>query len=310
MTETDPGATEECDHDVVIVGGGPAGCSAGVFCARAGLDTVVYDRGRSSIQRCAHLENYPGFPAGIDIESLYDLLHDHAETAGCEIRNDLVESLDHRGDAEGLAVTPQEGDVVTARRVVAATRYDGAYMRGLGDDRAMFETHEHDGETHEHFDKEYTNDDGTTPIDGLYVATPNEADDQAIIAAGRGARVAQRVIADDRLDDGWWEDVATGVDWVRQEAALDDEWADRDRWVEWFDDHYGEDAPVDVDTARFQRVRAASIDESLGSYIAAEEVDSRAIAAQDRLLEHIDDERILAAARDIDADPQPTEGRN
>jgi len=310
MTETDPGATEECDHDVVIVGGGPAGCSAGVFCARAGLDTVVYDRGRSSIQRCAHLENYLGFPAGIAIESLYDLLHDHAENAGCEIRNGLVESLDHRGDAEGLAVTPQEGDVVTAQRVVAATRYDGAYMRGLGDDRAMFETHEHDGETHEHFDKEYANDDGTTPIDGLYVATPNEADDQAIIAAGRGARVAQRVIADDRLDDGWWEDVATGVDWVRHEAELDDEWADRDRWVEWFDDHYGEDAPVDVDTARFKRVRAASIDESQGSYIAAEEVDSRAIAAQDRLLEHIDDERILAAARDIDADPQPSEVRN
>ena len=61
-----------CDdhHDVVIVGGGPAGCSAGVFCAREGLDTVMFDRGRSSIQRCAHLENFLGFPKGIDIDTL------------------------------------------------------------------------------------------------------------------------------------------------------------------------------------------------------------------------------------------------
>jgi thioredoxin reductase len=46
------------DHDVVIIGGGPAGCSAGVFVGREGLDTVIFDRGRSSLLRCGHLENY------------------------------------------------------------------------------------------------------------------------------------------------------------------------------------------------------------------------------------------------------------
>lgn len=50
------------DYDVVIVGGGPAGCSAGVFTGRYGLDTVIFDRGRSSLRRCAYLENYLGFP--------------------------------------------------------------------------------------------------------------------------------------------------------------------------------------------------------------------------------------------------------
>ena len=59
------------DHDIVIVGGGPAGCSAGVFTARYGLDTHIFDDGRSPIQRCAFLKNYLGFPAGIDIEPLY-----------------------------------------------------------------------------------------------------------------------------------------------------------------------------------------------------------------------------------------------
>ena len=53
-------------YDVAIVGGGPAGCSAGVFCSRAGLDTVVVSNGRSTLQKCAFVENYLGFPAGIE----------------------------------------------------------------------------------------------------------------------------------------------------------------------------------------------------------------------------------------------------
>jgi len=292
--ETEP--THGSVYDVVIVGGGPAGCSAGVFCAREGLDTVIFDRGRSSLNRCAHLENYLGFPAGIDVETLYELMHDHAGTAGCEIVSDLVESVERTANEEGFHVTPQEGDPVTARRVIAATRYDGEYLRGLDDDAAMFETHEYDGEEHEHFDSEYANHDGTTPVERLYVASPSEeADTQAIMAAGRGARVAHRAIAEARMDDDWWPEVAESVDWVRREAELDDEWADRDRWVEWFDDYYGEDAPVETDSDRFQRVREADIDDSLSSYVSPDELGERAAAGQEALAAHLDAERLIAA---------------
>ncbi|WP_247730394.1 NAD(P)/FAD-dependent oxidoreductase [Halovivax limisalsi] len=289
-----PGDTEfEFDRDVVIVGGGPAGCSAGVFCARDGLETLIYDRGRSSIRRCAYLENYLGFPAGIDVETLYELYHDHAETAGCEIRADLVESVERR-DGEGFRLTPQEGDPVTARRVIAATRYDGEYLRGLDD--AMFETHVYDGEERERFDREYPDRDGSTPIEGLYVASPSaEADMQAIAAAGRGARVARRAIADARIDEGWWEAVAAGVDWVRRDAERDGEWTDRDRWVEHFDEHYGADAPVDPASDRYRRVREASIDESLASYISPAEIETRTATGHERLASHLDPERVVAA---------------
>jgi len=325
MTTTETEPVRGYDHDVVVVGGGPAGCSAGVFCAREGLETVIFDRGRSSLKRCAYLENYLGFPAGIDIETLYELIHDHAETAGCEIVSDLVESVERTDHEEGFRVRPQGGDPVTARRVLAATRYDGEYMRGLDDEATMFETREHDGEEHEHFDSEYADRDGTTPVKGLYVASPSaEADTQAIMAAGRGARVAHRVIADARMDDGWWADVAEGVDWMRREAELDDEWADRDRWVEWFDGHYGEDAPIETDSERFQRVREADIDDSLSSYVSPKEIESRAVAGQEALAEHldpgrivatvdtetlleqVDDDQILAAAREIDSERPAT----
>jgi glycine/D-amino acid oxidase-like deaminating enzyme len=118
----DPSADPEAQYDVAIVGGGPAGSSAAVFCARYGLDTVIFDRGRASLKRCAFLENYLGFPAGIDVETLYGLLHEHVERAGGRIVPDQV--VDVRDREEGFVVEPDEGDSVTARRVVAAARYD------------------------------------------------------------------------------------------------------------------------------------------------------------------------------------------
>ncbi|MDF9744395.1 NAD(P)/FAD-dependent oxidoreductase [Natrinema salsiterrestre] len=312
----------ECDHDVAIVGGGPAGCAVGVFTARYGLDTVIFDRGRSSIQRCAHLENYLGFPAGVDIETLYGLMHDHAEEAGCEIVPDLVESVERAddgrrtpaaeptgatgsGDGEGFVIERQEGDSVTARRVVAATRYDGEYMRGLDDDAAMFETHEHDGETHEHFDGEYADHDGSTPVEGLYVASPSIEDRQALIAAGRGARVGHRVIEDSRRERGYPEAVADHYDWMRQESELDDEWSDRDRWREWFDDQLSDDHDIDDD--RRVELRERDIDRSFESYLADEVIEQRAERGQKRLLEHVDDELVLEAARELEADRHVSE---
>ncbi|GAA0508813.1 Pyridine nucleotide-disulphide oxidoreductase [Halorubrum aquaticum] len=305
--------SDPLDRDVVVVGGGPAGSSAGIFLARGGLDVAVFDRGRSSIARCAHLENYPGFPAGIDVGTFSDLVRDHLRRAGCTVIDDLIESVkpveprrttggsnddeSASSDADGLAgfrVIPQEGEPVTARRVVAATRYDGEYLRGLDDDAAMFETHEHHGETSEHFDREYADRDGTTPVEGLYVATPSEADRQAITAAARGARVGKRVVADARIDEGWWPAAAEGVDWLRREAELDGEWTDRERWVEWFDTHHA-DAPVDPDSDRFLRVREAAIDDARSAYVDAEAIESRAAAGHRAVAERLDPSAVVDA---------------
>jgi len=302
------------DHDVVVVGGGPAGCSAGVFTARYGLDTVVFDRGRSSLQRCAHLENYLGFPAGIDIGTFYDLAHAHVEEAGCELRSDMVESVERIDGAEstGFLVEPQECEPVTTERVVAATRYDGEYLWPLGDD-AMVTTHEHhDGEVEETFDDDYPDADGSTPIDGLYVATPSDADEQAIVAAGRGAETARTVIRDVRVDLGIPEEFADHYDWVRREAELTGEWEDRDRWREWFAEKVPDEH--DFDPEELAALREAEIDRVLDTYVDDGVIDRRRERAHERLLDHLDSERILdhvddelilERAREIDGDQTP-----
>ncbi|MFC6723361.1 NAD(P)/FAD-dependent oxidoreductase [Halobium palmae] len=305
MSTTDTTESAEFDYDVVIVGGGPTGCSAGVFTGRYGLDTVIFDRGNSSIQRCAYLENYLGFPGGIDIQTLYALMHDHAEDAGCEVVSDMVETVE-RNDDDGFLVETQDGRSVTTRRVVSAARYDADFLRPLGDEEAMFETHTHGDEEHEQFDRDYPNEDGTTPIDGVYVASPAAADAQAIMSAGHGARVARTLIADVRRDRGYPDDIADHYDWIRNESDLHGEWAERDTWREWFDERVSVDHELDEE--RVVELREREIDRRFDTYLADDEIERRVQRGHERLLEHVDDELILDAARDIEAERAASEG--
>ncbi|MFC6837982.1 NAD(P)/FAD-dependent oxidoreductase [Halomarina ordinaria] len=294
--ETDEQASEY-DHEVVIVGGGPAGCSAGVFTGREGLDTVVFDRGKSSLARCAYLENYLGFPDGIDVRTFYDLIQDHAETAGCEVVPDMVESVDRLDGTPGFVVDLHEGEPVTARRVVAATRYHEGYLGGLADD-AIFESDEIGN-----LDTELVDDDGTTPLDGLYVASLGEKMNiQAVIAAGRGATVGRRVVADARLDDGWWEATATRTDWTQRRAELGEEFDERAPWLDWFDDVYADDAPVETDSDRYRRVRGLCTDEGIAAHITRGEIEARTAVGHQAIASHLDvdavDETALLDALD------------
>lgn len=295
MDAVESQGTTEYDYDVVIIGGGPAGCSAGVFVGRDGLDTVIFDRRRSSIQRCAHPGNYLGFPAGIDTETFYGLLHGHAEEASCEILSDLVETVESTHVGFGSCIEIQEIKQVTAGYVVATTRYDGEYLRSLNGEE-MFESDEHDGEIHEHFDRLYADTDGETVTDGLYVVSPStEADRQAIIAIGQGEHVELAHIKDVRQERGYPATVADHYDWVRRETELDDERRTRDRWREWLADRIPDDH--DVDEERRVSLHERETDRRFEDP-STDETDRRAERGHDRLLEHIDDNRVLERARE------------
>jgi len=279
-------------RDVVVVGGGPAGTAAAIFSARYGLETVVFDRGSGSLDRCAFLANYPGFPAGIDVESFTELCQEQARAAGCDVVTDLVERVERpSGDEVGFRVETQDGRTVLGEQVVAATRLTGEYLRPLGGD-AMFEVHEHGGEEHEHFDRDYADADGRTPVDGLYVASPSgERDVQAVVAAGQGAHASRALVEDRRRARGYPPELAKHYDWLRPESEFGGEWGGRERWREWFDERVPDDCDTDPDT--LDELREEYIDDAFATRRTGDQIEARTERAHRRLAAALDTEAVL-----------------
>lgn len=84
--------------DVFIVGGGPAGLTAAIYCARNGLRVAVAsaDIFGGTVNNAAIIENYPGFPEGISGAELADRFRQHALDAGAELLEEKVEKIEKR----------------------------------------------------------------------------------------------------------------------------------------------------------------------------------------------------------------------
>jgi thioredoxin reductase (NADPH) len=83
-------------YEVVIIGGGPAGLSAGLYTSRAGLKSILIERGMfgGQIVNAALVENYPGFPDGISGADLGSLMHQQATKYGLETVTAEVSGLE------------------------------------------------------------------------------------------------------------------------------------------------------------------------------------------------------------------------
>lgn len=178
--------------DVAIVGGGVAGRTAGIFTARHDLETVVLDAGSSILRRNAHLENFPGFPAGVNSRLLLRMMLDQAERAGCDYRETEVTAVE--ADGSGFTITTTTADVQAAA-VIVATKNETDCLEPL-DGIELIDR----GKTYVETDGR-----GRTGVDGLYAAGRlAQKPHQTIVNAGHGAEVAVTLLED--LDTPFYHD--------------------------------------------------------------------------------------------------------
>ena len=270
------------DRDVLVVGGGPAGAAAGVFLGRADLDALVCDAGRSSLDRCAHLENYLGFPAGIDVPTFRDLSRAHLAESGCECAELHVTSVtrsaadeDDESDAsdEPFRVEFEDREATTAARVLAATKHGAEYLRPL-DDGDLFSDRDHwlvEADA-----------DGRTAVSGVYAAGPLTGTvDQAIVAAGYGATAAVALIEDRLVAERDYPRALASQywDWVRRASELTD---DRDEQIAaWVRETIPDDAHPGEETV--SRVVADVLAHDREQFVSESERRDRAERGRERL---------------------------
>ena len=114
-------------YDLVIIGNGPAGISAGIYAVRYGLDTLVLEKDVISGQIASTdiVENYPGFSSIAGME-LMDKFKEHAENAGVTTEDGEVIGI--RSDGDKKIISTDEGEIETKTIIIAT----GANPQHLG----------------------------------------------------------------------------------------------------------------------------------------------------------------------------------
>lgn len=114
-------------YDVFIIGGGPAGLTAGLYASRAKLKTLLVERMLlgGQVMTTTKVENYPGFPGGVDGPELMQRFQEHCQEFGLEVDNGDVTALRDAGELKYVTVDDRE---IATRTVIITT---GAEPRKL-----------------------------------------------------------------------------------------------------------------------------------------------------------------------------------
>jgi thioredoxin reductase (NADPH) len=118
----------QTDYDLLILGGGPAGLTAGLYASRAKLNTLLLEKTAPGGQILVTdwIENYPGFPGGLSGSDLVQKMTEQATGFGLKIESNEVLEVDFSGPMKKVVVSDR---TLSARTVIICT---GASPRKLG----------------------------------------------------------------------------------------------------------------------------------------------------------------------------------
>lgn len=121
-------------YDVVIIGGGPAGLTAGIYAGRANLKTIILEKGQpgGQIAQTEEVENYPGFPEPISGSELADRMLKQAERFGATLEMDEVQGIARQG--EDFVVHGYETNY-SAKTVIIATGANPKHLNVPGEEK-------------------------------------------------------------------------------------------------------------------------------------------------------------------------------
>ena len=106
------------EYDVIIIGAGPAGVSAGLYTKRANKKTLIIYNNESSLEKATKIENYYGFENGISGEKLYKKGIEQAKNLGINVKKEEVIKIDKIKDIFEVKTVNEN---YTAKNVVLAT---------------------------------------------------------------------------------------------------------------------------------------------------------------------------------------------
>ncbi|REJ62488.1 MAG: thioredoxin-disulfide reductase [Bacteroidetes bacterium] len=118
-------------HDCIIIGSGPAGYTAAIYAARADLKPLMYMglQPGGQLTTTTEVDNFPGYPQGVDGNAMMEDLKNQAERFGTEVRFGLVTKAELNSEEGGYhTLTIDESTQVQARTVIISTGASAKYL--------------------------------------------------------------------------------------------------------------------------------------------------------------------------------------